>query len=178
MAARLEGLDKALAQLHETMAKIESITAEEVRETGIAILAQAVEDAPVDKGDLRRSGSLQWGEDVELIASFGTSKSGKHVDTYEVSGNPGGLIAKGTNTGMEGGVQKGGVEVVDGGQIPEGTKPVVTIGFSVPYAAAQHEGDSFDHPSGGRSKYLQTAIQDKADMLLEAIKKRREEAIK
>lgn len=165
MAARLEGLDKALAQLHETMAKIESITAEEVRETGIAILAQAVEDAPVDKGDLRRSGSLQWGEDVELIASFGTSKSGKHVDTYEVSGNPGGLIAKGT-------------EVVDGGQIPEGTKPVVTIGFSVPYAAAQHEGDSFDHPSGGRSKYLQTAIQDKADMLLEAIKKRREEAIK
>lgn len=170
MAARLEGLDKALAKLHETMAKIESITAEEVRETGIAILGQAVEDAPVLTGDLRRSGSLQWGENVELTASFGTTKAGKHVDTYEVSGTAGGLIAKGNANGTP--------DTVDGGEIPEGVKPIVTIGFSVPYAAAQHEHDEFNHPGGGRSKYLQTAIQDKADRLVEAIKKRREEALK
>lgn len=178
MAARLEGLDKAIAKLHETMSRIESITAEEVRETGIAIIGQAVEEAPVFRGDLRRSGSLQWGEDVELVATTVTTKSGKEVAAYEVTGTAGGLIAKGTNTGEAGGVQKGGVEIVDGGQIPEGTKPIVTIGFSVPYAAAQHEHDEFDHPGGGRSKFLQTAIQDKADVLVEAIRKRREEALK
>jgi len=170
MAARLEGLDKALAKLQETMSKIESITAEEVRDTGLAILGQAVEDAPVLTGDLRRSGSLQWGADVALVATTATTKAGKEIATYEVTGTAGDLIAKGRGDG--------GVDVVDGGEIPEDTKPIVTIGFSVPYAAAQHEHDEFNHPRGGRSKYLQTAIQDKADMLPGAIKESAGDALK
>lgn len=178
MPARLDGLDDVVANLHKAMADIKDITAEEVRNVGLAILGQAVEEAPVFRGDLRRSGSLQWGEHITLTAATATSKSGKEVAVYEVSGTAGGLIAVGTNTGEEGGPQTGGVKEVDGGVIPEGVKPIVTIGFSVPYAAAQHEHDEFDHPKGGRSKFLQAAVQDKAGMLPEAIMKRREEALK
>jgi hypothetical protein len=170
MAARLEGLDEAMAKLNAKLGEVEGLTAEAVRDVGLAILGQAVEDAPVDTGDLRRSGSLQWGEDVELVATTATTKAGKEIATYEVTGTAGDLIAKGKGDG--------GVDVVDGGEIPEGTKPIVTIGFSVPYAAAQHEHDEFNHPRGGRSKYLQTAIQDKADMLPGAIKESAGEALK
>jgi len=170
MPARLEGLDDAIAKLNAKLGEIEGLSAEAVRDVGLAALGQAVRDAPVDTGDLRRSGSLAWGEDVALTATTVTSKSGKEVAVYEVSGNPGQLIAKGTG--------EGGTDVVDGGDIPEGTKPVVTIGFGVPYAAAQHERDDFDHPKGGRSKFLQQAVQDMSDMLPEAIRKRGGEALK
>jgi len=138
---------------------------------GLAVLGQAVRDAPVKEGDLRRSGTLAWGEDVTLAATT-VSKGGKDVPVYAVSG-AGELIARGTDTD---GVA--GTEIVDGGDIPEGTKPIVTIGFGVPYAAVQHERDDFDHPKGGRSKFLQQAVQDMSDMLPEAIRKRGGEALK
>ena len=168
MPARLEGLDAAIAKLNKALEEVKGLTAEAVRDTGLAVLGQAVRDAPVDTGDLRRSGSLSWGEDVALTATVAT-KGGKEIPVYEVSGS-GQLIARGTG--------EGGTDVVDGGDIPEGTKPVVTIGFGVPYAAVQHERDDFDHPKGGRSKYLQQAVQDAADMLPEAIRKRGGEALK
>ena len=168
MAARLEGLDDKIAKLNTKLGEIQGLTAEEVRTVGLAVLGQAVRDAPVDTGDLRRSGSLSWGEDVALTATVAT-KGGKEIPVYEVSGS-GQLIARGTG--------EGGTEVVDGGDIPEGTKPVVTIGFGVPYAAVQHERDDFDHPKGGRSKFLQQAAQDMSDMLPEAIRKRGGEALK
>ena len=168
MAARLEGLDDKIAKLNTKLGEIQGLTAEEVRTVGLAVLGQAVRDAPVDTGDLRRSGSLSWGEDVALTATVAT-KGGKEIPVYEVSGS-GQLIARGTG--------EGGTEVVDGGDIPEGTKPIVTIGFGVPYAAVQHERDDFDHPKGGRSKFLQQAVQDMSDMLPEAIRKRGGEALK
>ena len=171
MAARLEGLDDAIAKLNAKLGEIEGLTAEEVRTVGLAVLGQAVRNAPVDTGDLRRSGTLAWGEDVTLTAAT-VNKGGKDVPVYGVSG-AGELIARGINAG-----DQGGVEIVDGGDIPEGAKPIVTIGFGVPYAAAQHERDDFDHPKGGRSKYLQAAVQDAADRLPEAIRKRGGEALK
>jgi hypothetical protein len=169
MAARLEGLDEAMAKLNAKLGEVEGLTAKAVRTVGLAILEQAVEDAPVDTGDLRRSGSLAWGEDVILTPGIAMSKKGEAVPIYTVSGG-GAVIAQGTKEGV--------APPVDGGKIPEGTKPIVTIGFSVPYAAAQHEHDEFNHPRGGRSKYLQTAIQDKADMLPGAIKESAGEALK
>ena len=171
MAARLEGLDDKIAKLNAKLGAIEGLTAEEVRSVGLAVLGQAVRDAPVKEGDLRRSGTLAWGEDVTLAATT-VSKGGKDVPVYAVSG-AGELIARGTDTD---GVA--GTEIVDGGDIPEGTKPIVTIGFGVPYAAVQHERDDFDHPKGGRSKFLQQAVQDMSDMLPEAIRKRGGEALK
>ena len=172
MAARLEGLDDAIAKLNAKLGEIDGLTAEEVRTVGLAVLGQAVRNAPVDTGDLRRSGTLAWGADVALTATTAKSASGKDVPVYGVSG-AGELIARGINAG-----DQGGVEIVDGGDIPEGAKPIVTIGFGVPYAAAQHERDDFDHPKGGRSKYLQAAVQDAADRLPEAIRKRGGEALK
>ena len=172
MAARLEGLDDAIAKLNAKLGEIDGLTAEEVRTVGLAVLGQAVRDAPVDTGDLRRSGSLSWGADVALTATTAKSASGKDVPVYGVSGS-GQLIARGTAS--EG---VAGTEIVDGGDIPEGAKPIVTIGFGVPYAAAQHERDDFDHPKGGRSKYLQAAVQDAADRLPEEIRKRGGEALK
>ena len=171
MAARLEGLDDAIAKLNAKLGEIDGLTAEEVRTVGLAVLGQAVRNAPVDTGDLRRSGTLAWGEDVTLTAAT-VNKGGKDVPVYGVSG-AGELIARGINAG-----DQGGVEIVDGGDIPEGTKPIVTIGFGVPYAAVQHERDDFDHPKGGRSKFLQQAVQDMSDMLPEAIRKRGGEALK
>ena len=89
------------------------------------------------------------------------------------------LVADGRISEIADDIPAGGdTEIVDGGDIPEGAKPIVTIGFGVPYAAAQHERDDFDHPKGGRSKYLQAAVQDAADRLPEAIRKRGGEALK
>ena len=97
MAARLEGLDDKIAKLNAKLAEIEGLTAEEVRSVGLAVLGQAVRDAPVDTGDLRRSGSLSWGEDVALTATVAT-KNGKEIPVYDVSGS-GQLIARGTGDG-------------------------------------------------------------------------------
>jgi hypothetical protein len=39
---------------------------------------------------------------------------------------------------------------------------VSTIGFNTPYALVQHERLDFNHPRGGKAKYLEDAIRDSA----------------
>lgn len=45
----------------------------------------------------------------------------------------------------------------------------VTIGFSAPYAAAQHEHTEFDHPLGGQAKYLESVLVENNARILAAI---------
>jgi len=155
MAARIEGLNRAARKLNNKLRKVRVGTAEAVRDAGLDVLGHAVADAPVDKGDLRRSGSLQWGGDVTMTPTIEVTKSGQEVPAYDVGGAGGGIIARGAKE-----VTKEGrsIEILDDGKVPDTAKPVVTIGFSVPYAAAQHEHVEYDHPGGGKAKYLQGAL--------------------
>lgn len=46
---------------------------------------------------------------------------------------------------------------------------VGTISFNTVYAAAQHEGVTFDHPRGGRAKYLESVLVERAPRYERAI---------
>ncbi|MEA4884260.1 MAG: hypothetical protein VB144_11515 [Clostridia bacterium] len=149
MPAKLDGLDEAIAELNAKLAEVEGLTAEAVRDTGLAVLSQAVQDAPVETGDLRRSGSLRWDDGTELTAAS-IEKNGKTINYYESSA---------TSTKLSDVVATG----ADPSKVRDNKRPdgcaMVIVGFSVPYAAAQHEGVDFDHPKGGKAKFLEDAIK-------------------
>jgi len=43
------------------------------------------------------------------------------------------------------------------------------IGYSIVYAARQHEEVGWSHPNGGQAKFLETALTDKADEVTQII---------
>lgn len=51
----------------------------------------------------------------------------------------------------------GTVEIVE---TPAGVD--VTVAFATPYAARQHEEVSWQHPKGGKAKYLEDALKEQA----------------
>lgn len=68
MAKVLQGLEDAMRALNERLAQIKDLAAEGVRDTGLAVLSQAVRDAPVATGELRRSGHMEWAGGGEIAS--------------------------------------------------------------------------------------------------------------
>ena len=88
-----------------------------------AILTEAIDEAPVDTGTLRRSGTV----------TVGKLPDGEQV--YEAA--------------------KDGNEMKDAFPDPVGKEKVVYISFNTPYARRQHEEVGYNHPRGGKAKYLE-----------------------
>ena len=88
-----------------------------------AILTEAIDEAPVDTGTLRRSGTV----------TVGKLPDGEQV--YEAA--------------------KDGSEMKDAFPDPVGKEKVVYISFNTPYARRQHEEVGYNHPRGGKAKYLE-----------------------
>lgn len=69
----------------------------------------------------------------------------------------------------------GGVSVV--GSAGDNAKPTVTVGFSVPYAAAQHERLDYKHPLGGEAKYLENPMKEDQDLYRKSVMEQITEAL-
>lgn len=92
-------------------------------DAALDLTRRAVQDAPIDLGDLRGSGSCR----IE----------GTEVATGDKDG---GVTVKGSATAP-----------------PNATRLEAQIGFTEPYALIQHEKLDWQHPKGGKAKYLEDA---------------------
>ena len=54
----------------------------------------------------------------------------------------------------------------------------VRAGYSLPYAMKQHEELDFNHPKGGKAKYLEDPFNENADNYVDHIRKKAGDAIK
>ena len=106
-----------------------------------AILTESIDEAPIDTGTLRRSGTVTVGglpPDSEAI--YQASKRKK-----------------------EGGQRKSHKKAF---LEPVGTENAVYISFNTPYARRQHEELDYDHPRGGKAKYLEDPFNRNKDKVL------------
>jgi len=88
-----------------------------------AILTEAIDQAPIDTGTLRRSGTV----------TVGGLPDGAQVFEAAEAGN----------------------EMKDAFPDPVGKEKAVYISFNTPYARRQHEELGYEHPRGGKAKYLE-----------------------
>ena len=88
-----------------------------------AILTEAIDEAPIDTGTLRRSGTV----------TVGGLPDGAQVFEAAEAGN----------------------EMKDAFPDPVGKEKAVYISFNTPYARRQHEELGYEHPRGGKAKYLE-----------------------
>jgi len=94
-----------------------------------------------------------------------------------------GLARAALNTGKQGalrmaseavlGESNNRVPVRDGDLRDSGTTAVsgdeAAIGYDTPYAARQHEEIGWNHPNGGQAKFLETALNDRADDVMQIL---------
>ena len=60
---------------------------------------------------------------------------------------------------------------------PEGKEKAVYISFSTPYARRQHEELGYNHPLGGKAKYLETPFNANKDKVLKYAEKQIKKAL-
>ena len=106
-----------------------------------AILTEAIDEAPIDTGTLRRSGTVTVGN---------------------LPKNPG-QIYQDARPVKEGGQEK---EHKDAFPEPVGKEKAVYISFNTPYARRQHEELGYNHPLGGKAKYLEDPFNRNKDKVL------------
>lgn len=133
MAAKLEGLREAEKNLEKAIKKAGTASARAISAGALGILGEAMRNAPVDKGDLRRSG----------YAEVDTAKNG---NVFEA-----GVKGKDKNNKVV--VKKKAVGNVSGDVSG-------VVGFAVPYAVKQHEDLELNHPEGGGAKFLENAVNE------------------
>lgn len=96
---------------------------EALRIGGESILTEAIDEAPVLSGTLRRSGTVTVGGLPNSEQVFAAAEAGKeHKDAFEEE---------------------------------LGKEKAVYISFNTPYARVQHEEIGYNHPTGGKAKYLE-----------------------
>ncbi len=95
-----------------------------------AILTEAIDEAPVDTGTLRRSGTVTVGS---------LPKNPTQIYVESLPPEKGGS----------------GMEHKDAFPDPVGKEKAVYISFNTPYAWRQHEELGYEHPRGGKAKYLE-----------------------
>lgn len=54
----------------------------------------------------------------------------------------------------------------------------VTVGYDLPYAMKQHEELGYNHPKGGKAKYLEDPFNENAERYVEHIRKKAGDAIR
>ena len=117
-----------------------------------AILTEAINAAPVDTGTLRRSGTVTVGN---------------------LPKNPG-QIYQDARPVEEGGQEK---EHKDAFPEPIGKEKAVYISFNTPYARRQHEELDYEHPRGGKAKYLEDPFNRNKKKVLQYAEKQVKKAL-
>ena len=111
-----------------------------------AILTEAIDEAPVDTGTLRRSGTVTVGKLPDGARVFEAAESGNEMkDAFP------------ENIGKE---------------------KAVYISFNTPYARRQHEELDYEHPRGGKAKYLEDSFNRNKQKVLKYVDLQVKKALK
>ena len=111
-----------------------------------AILTEAIDEAPIDTGTLRRSGTV----------TVGGLPGGEQV--YEAA--------------------ESGTEMKDAFPNKIGKEKAAYISFNTPYARRQHEELDYEHPRGGKAKYLETPFNANKKKVIKYAERKIKEALK
>lgn len=95
-----------------------------------AILTEAIDEAPIETGTLRRSGTVTVGKLPDYESTYEAAESGRDMKTAFAE--------------------------------PIGKEKAVYISFNTPYARRQHEELGYNHPQGGKAKYLEDPFKRNA----------------
>jgi len=131
-------LTRQLARDGEVWQRVQKAAVDGMVENTEDLLGRAMRDAPVDEGTLRASGSAEVYANGRAVARRGFRKSAGQPEAPEMVSRP---------------VHEGGL----------GDAVVGEVGFNTPYALVQHERLDFNHPKGGKAKYLESNLQQQAD---------------
>ena len=134
----VEELSRQLARDGEVWQRVQQAAVRGMVENTEDLLGRAMRDAPVDEGTLRASGSAAVYENGRAVARRGFREVAGQPEAPEM-------------------VER---KVVEGGL---GDAVVGEVGFNTPYALVQHERLDFDHPKGGKAKYLEDNLKEQAD---------------
>jgi hypothetical protein len=110
-------------RIKETVKIAEEAALKALRTGAEAILTEAIDEAPIDTGTLRRSGTVTVGKLPDSARIYEAAESG--------------------------------IEMKDAFPDPVGKEKAVYISFNTPYARRQHEELDYNHPRGGKAKYLE-----------------------
>ncbi len=99
-----------------------------------AILTEAIDEAPIETGTLRRSGTVTVGKLPDYESTYEAAESGRDMKTAFAE--------------------------------PIGKEKAVYISFNTPYARRQHEELGYNHPLGGKAKYLEDPFNRNKDKVL------------
>jgi len=128
-------------RIKEAVKIAEESTLKALRTGAEGILTDAINEAPVETGTLRRSGTVTVGALPE---------------------NPGQIYQDSLPS------KKGGIGKEHKKAFPEpvGKEKAVYISFNTPYARRQHEELGYNHPRGGKAKYLEDPFNRNKDKVL------------
>jgi hypothetical protein len=139
----LEELSRQIARDGEVWQRVQKSAVKGMTENTEDLLGRSMRDAPVDEGTLRASGSA-----VVYVNGRAVARRGFR----EVSSDP---VESAAHLEMRErrAIHEGGL----------GDAVVGEVGFNTPYALAQHERLDFNHPKGGKAKYLEDNLKQQAD---------------
>jgi hypothetical protein len=134
----IDQLTRQLARDGEVWKRVQQAAVDGMIENTEDLLGRSMRDAPVDEGTLRASGSAAVYANGRAVARRGFHEVADQPEAPEM-------------------VER---KVVEGGL---GGAVVGEVGFNTPYALVQHERLDFNHPKGGKAKYLEDNLKEQAD---------------
>jgi len=149
----IEQLTRQLARDGEVWQRVQQAAVRGMVENTEDLLGRAMRDAPVDEGTLRASGSAEVYANGRAVARRGFREVADQPEAPEM-------------------VER---KVVEGGL---GDAVVGEVGFNTPYALAQHERLDFHHPKGGKAKYLESNLTERAGRYQANLEDHLQEALK
>ena len=154
----IEQLTRQLARDGEVWQRVQQAAVRGMTENTEDLLGRAMRDAPVDEGTLRGSGAAAVYANGRAVARRGFQEIGT-----EPTESPDRFAMQSQRAVHEGGL---------------GDAVVGEVGFNTPYALAQHERLDFHHPKGGKAKYLESNLTERAGRYQANLEDHLQEALK
>jgi uncharacterized Zn-binding protein involved in type VI secretion len=171
---RFTGMDqvmRGLAPGGEVWQRVQQALIRAMTENTEDLLGRSMRDAPIKEGTLRATGTAAVYVNGRPVARRG-------VQTLRL--DTGGGVSRARLPQMA----QQGIEVeqrlAEGGAIHEGRlgdAVIGIVGFNTPYALVQHERLDFHHPKGGKAKYLEDNLKQRADLYQRNLQDRVAEAL-
>ena len=133
----IDQLTRQLAREGEVWKRVQQAAVDGMVENAEDLLGRSMRDAPVDEGTLRASGHAAVYANGRAVARRGFREVADQPEAPEM-------------------VER---KVVEGGL---SDAVVGEVGFNTPYALVQHERLDFNHPKGGKAKYLEDNLKEQA----------------
>jgi hypothetical protein len=149
----IEQLTRQLARDGEVWKRVQKAAVDGMVENTEDLLGRSMRDAPVDEGTLRASGSAEVYANSRAVARRGFREVADQPEAPE-------MVMRH--------VQEGGL----------GDAVVGEVGFNTPYALVQHERLDFNHPKGGKAKYLEDNLTQQAGRYQDNLSDHLREALK